>query len=84
MNGEQWHHAVSDGFVGGQTFAPLVHLVGMKKDLRESDFADEEGEDEPGRARTTASFAAHPTCSVGPSEVSQLLSCRRMVLEGEN
>lgn len=70
---------MSDGFVARQAFVPLVYLVGMKKDLRAADFMEEqqqqleEEEGRLGRPRTTASLAAYPTCSVGPSEVSQVL-----------
>ncbi|KAL6855493.1 hypothetical protein ACO1O0_006642 [Amphichorda felina] len=57
-------------------FVPLVYLVGMKKDLRAADFMEEqqqqleEEEGRLGRPRTTASLAAYPTCSVGPSEAA--------------
>jgi hypothetical protein len=55
-----------------QTFEPLVHLVGMKKDQRGcGDTAADE--DVPGRARSTPSLAAYPTCCVGSAEVSLLL-----------
>lgn len=36
----QWQHAVESGFLGDQ-FQPLLHLVGLKKDLREGDEPDQ-------------------------------------------
>ncbi|KFH48546.1 Rho-related protein-like protein [Hapsidospora chrysogenum ATCC 11550] len=63
-----WRHAVSYGFIAGQTSEPLVHLVGMKKDQRGYD--DTAAEDVPGRARSTLSLAAYPTCCVGSAEAT--------------
>ncbi|CAM1510565.1 Fc.00g009000.m01.CDS01 [Cosmosporella sp. VM-42] len=62
-----WQHAHNNGFATEQGFEPLLHLVGMKKDLRDQCFLEDHRE---GSACSPSGLMAYPTCCVCPSEAS--------------
>lgn len=64
----QWQHAVERGFTAEQAHAPLLHLVGMKKDLRDECAT---AEDHRTAATMPVSLMAFPSCCVCPSDVSK-------------
>ncbi|KAF7563336.1 hypothetical protein G7046_g805 [Stylonectria norvegica] len=62
-----WHHAFNNGFADEQSFQPLLHLVGMKKDLRDQCFLEDHRE---GSAHSPSNLLAYQTCCVCPSEAT--------------
>jgi Ras family protein A len=57
---------VDRGFTKAQEFEPLLHLVGMKKDLRYQCFS----EDHRMGTHQPMPLASFPTCCVSPTDVS--------------
>lgn len=62
---KQWHHALKDDFTKTQGFQPLLHLVGMKKDLRDHCAVI----DHRMGSFVPPGLLSFPTCCVCPSEV---------------
>ncbi|KAF5612232.1 GTPase Rho [Fusarium tjaetaba] len=62
-----WHHASSQGFTKSASFAPLLYLVGLKKDLRDQCFLEDH---QTGSAFSSSGLLAYPTCCICSSEAT--------------
>ncbi|KAF5563780.1 GTPase Rho [Fusarium napiforme] len=62
-----WHHASSQGFTKSASFAPLLYLVGLKKDLRDQCFLEDH---QTGSAFSSSGLLAYPTCCICSSEAN--------------
>ncbi|KAF5719798.1 FAD dependent oxidoreductase [Fusarium globosum] len=62
-----WHHASSQGFAKSASFAPLLYLVGLKKDLRDQCFLEDH---QTGSAFSSSGLLAYPTCCICSSEAT--------------
>ncbi|KAG5750789.1 hypothetical protein H9Q72_004325 [Fusarium xylarioides] len=62
-----WHHASSEGFTKSASFAPLLYLVGLKKDLRDQCFLEDH---QTGSAFSSSGLLAYPTCCICSSEAT--------------
>ncbi|KAF5973083.1 GTPase Rho [Fusarium coicis] len=62
-----WHHASSQGFTRSASFAPLLYLVGLKKDLRDQCFLEDH---QTGSAFSSSGLLAYPTCCICSSEAT--------------
>ncbi|KAL2206019.1 hypothetical protein CC79DRAFT_1369456 [Sarocladium strictum] len=60
-----WNHTVEKGFTRGQTAPPQLHLVGTKKDLRQTD-----GHEGFGSAQTTVPLRSVTSCYVCPTDAA--------------
>ncbi|KFA70364.1 hypothetical protein S40285_01766, partial [Stachybotrys chlorohalonatus IBT 40285] len=57
----QWNHARDGGFTTNQPVEPLLHLVGLKKDLRDTCMAENHRDGQP-------ALMSFPTCCVSPAD----------------
>ncbi|KFA74730.1 hypothetical protein S40288_03947, partial [Stachybotrys chartarum IBT 40288] len=57
----QWNHARDGGFTTNQPVEPLLHLVGLKKDLRDTCMAENRRDGQP-------ALMSFPTCCVSPAD----------------
>ncbi|KAF5611831.1 FAD dependent oxidoreductase [Fusarium subglutinans] len=62
-----WHHASDQGFTKSASFAPLLYLVGLKKDLRDQCFLEDH---QTGSAFSSSGLLAYPTCCICSSEAN--------------
>ncbi|EWG50569.1 hypothetical protein FVEG_09747 [Fusarium verticillioides 7600] len=62
-----WHHASSQGFTKSASFAPLLYLIGLKKDLRDQCFLEDH---QTGSAFSSSGLLAYPTCCICSSEAT--------------
>ncbi|KAF5231116.1 hypothetical protein FANTH_13541 [Fusarium anthophilum] len=63
----QWWHASDQGFTKSASFAPLLYLVGLKKDLRDQCFLEDH---QTGSAFSSSGLLAYPTCCICSSEAN--------------
>ncbi|RFU80406.1 rho type ras-like gtpase [Trichoderma arundinaceum] len=84
----QWHGAVQGGFLGQQQNEVLLHLVGLKKDIRAKCLDEDHRIPGPFDSQ---SFVPFPTCCVAPSDAAwharrigahRYLECSAMTGEG--